>query len=75
MNPLLKECLEQIENLKSGEIFLVKELFRGYEWNRIDRAARLNLGILFKNEVVQRPELGVELLGKTSSNQQKYKKL
>ncbi|WP_243448864.1 DUF1413 domain-containing protein [Clostridium perfringens] len=43
--------------------------------NRIDRAARLNLGILFKNEVLKRSELGIEMLDKTSSNQQKYKKI
>ncbi len=74
MNPLLKECLQQIQNLNSEEVFLVKDLFRGYEWNRIDRTARLNLGILFKNEVLQRPELGIEMLDKTSSDQQKYRK-
>lgn len=74
MNPLLKQCLQQIQNLNSGEVFLVKDLFRGYEWNRIHIKDRLNLGILFKNEVLQKPNLGIQMLDKTSSNQQRYKK-
>lgn len=34
-NELLKLAIEETENLYDGEVFLVKELFKGYEWNRI----------------------------------------
>jgi hypothetical protein len=74
MNPLLNVAITELGNIKSGEVFLVKDLFKGYEWNRLDRAVRLNLGILFLNEVRNNPSLNIEVLGKTSSNQQKYKK-
>ena len=74
MNQLLKQAIEELKNLRSGEAFLVKELFKGYEWNRIDRAERLQLGTLFVNEVQNNPLLvgKVKKLDKTSSNQQKY---
>lgn len=38
VNMLLEKALEETENLSSGEVFLVKDLFRGYEWNRISRS-------------------------------------
>ena len=37
VNMLLEEALIETENLKEGEIFLVKDLFNGYLWNRIYR--------------------------------------
>ena len=61
------------ENLKTDEIFLVKELFKGYEWNRIDRKTRLLLGILFLNWVRTTNEDKIKIIEKTSSGQQKYK--
>lgn len=30
-NMLLEQALNEITNLKPGEVFLVKDLFRGYE--------------------------------------------
>jgi uncharacterized protein (DUF1015 family) len=75
MNELLVKAIEELKNLISGEEFLVKDLFKGYEWNRIAKNDRLRLGILFLNEVTSNEELGIEKLEKTSSNQQKYRKL
>lgn len=74
MNPLLQQALSELLNLHSGETFLVKELFKGYEWNRISRSDRLNLGILFLNHIKNNPSLNISILDKTSSNQQQYKK-
>ena len=74
VNKLLNDAINEIKNLEDGEIFLVKDLFKGYEWNRIERNVRLRLGILFLNHVNSNIELGVIPLEKTSSNQQRYKK-
>lgn len=37
-NELLERALNETANLKSGEVFLIKDLFLGYEWNRISRS-------------------------------------
>ena len=51
MKLLMKKALNELTNLQSGETFLLKDLFKGYEWNRLDRNIRLKLGILFLNEI------------------------
>ena len=33
----LKQATDETHNLTIGEVFLVKDLFKGYEWNRIQR--------------------------------------
>lgn len=73
VNELLEIAKKEVENLKTDEIFLVKELFKGYEWNRIDRKTRLLLGILFLNWVRTTKEDKIKIIEKTSSGQQKYK--
>ncbi|GFP76595.1 single-stranded DNA-binding protein [Clostridium fungisolvens] len=74
MNPLLSTVIEEVSNLKSGEEFVVKDLFKGYVWKRLNKSTRLNLGILFLNEVRNNSSLKVTILDKTSSNQQVYLK-
>ncbi|HAQ40595.1 TPA: single-stranded DNA-binding protein [Clostridioides difficile] len=75
VNELLEEAIEEIEKLKKGEIFLVKELFKGYVWNRIPRSNRLLLGTLFLNQVNKMDGKGAKAIEKTSSNQQRYKRI
>jgi len=41
VNELLEEAIKETENLNEGEVFLVKDLFKGYVWNRIPRKDRL----------------------------------
>jgi len=74
VNKLLQEAIQETENIKEGEIFLVKDLFKGYVWNRIEFKNRLLLGILFLNYVhqVDGPLCAIE---KTSSHQQRYQKI
>ena len=69
----LEVALTEIKNLKSGETFMVKDLFKGYKWKRIERNIRLQLGILFLNEMKAEDQLKIEILDKNSSNQQVYK--
>lgn len=75
-NELLKAAVAEVNNLSSGEIFIVKDLFKGYLWNRENKNERLKVGILFLNEVTSGILADVVgALDKTSAHQQKYKKL
>lgn len=73
VNTVLDQAIKETDLLLNGEIFLVKDLFKGYEWNRIPLKDRLLLGTLFLN-FVNKTDCSIEAIGKTSSNQQKYKK-
>mgnify|MGYP000848134028 FL=1 len=73
VNELLEEAISEIENLNDGEVFLVKDLFKGYVWNRIPRKDRLLLGTLFLNWV-NKTDGNLKAIEKTSSNQQRYEK-
>ena len=71
-NELLEIAKDETKNLISGEVFLLRDLFKGYEWNRISRSNRLLLGTLFLN-YVKSADIGVVPIKKTSSGQQRYK--
>ncbi|MFP5116142.1 single-stranded DNA-binding protein [Neobacillus sp. 204] len=69
----LKLAIQEVENLNSDERFLVKDLFKGYEWNRLAIGDRRSLGALFLHEVKygelkERIQVGI----KSSANQQQY---
>ena len=74
VNELLEEAIRETENLNEGEVFLVKDLFKGYIWNRIPRKDRLLLGTLFLNRV-SKMKGNIKAIEKTSSNQQRYQKV
>ena len=74
VNELLEEAISETEKLNEGEVFLVKDLFKGYVWNRIPRKDGLLLGTLFLNWV-NKTEGNLKAIEKTSSNQQRYEKL
>ncbi|CEA00934.1 hypothetical protein BN1048_01159 [Jeotgalicoccus saudimassiliensis] len=70
---LIKKAWQETKNLKEGEVFLLKDLFKGYKWNRIETETRSSLGRLFLDKVEKKKS--VEVIEKTSSNQQQYRKL
>jgi len=70
-NELLEIAKEELKNLNYEEIFLVRDLFKGYEWNRISRSNRLLLGTLFIN-YIKSTDIGIIPIEKTSSGQQRY---
>lgn len=72
VNELLNSAIKETEKLNQGEVFLVRDLFKGYEWNRIYRSERLLLGTLFLNYVNTSKDL-IEAIEKTSSGQQRYR--
>lgn len=69
INELLELVIKKTENLTNGEVFLVKELFKGHEWNRISRNGRLLLGTLFLN-YVNKIKGEIQAIEKTTSGQQ-----
>lgn len=72
VNELLDIAKTEISNIKDNEVFLVRDLFKGYEWNRISRSDRLLLGTLFLN-YIKSSKTGVVPIEKTSSGQQRYR--
>lgn len=79
-NTTLEELYETVigtlNDVKCGEVFIVKELFRGFEWNRIPKSFRTKLGsMVFSYAKGEEGSLIIEPLDKTPQNQQKYKKL
>ena len=72
INSLLDYAVNETSNLHDEEIFLLRDLFKGYEWNRISRNTRLLLGTLFLNKICTE-NLNITPIAKTSSGQQKYK--
>ena len=74
INDLLSQAIGESSNLNKGETFIVRDLFKGYEWNRISRGDRLLLGTLFLN-YVNTEHISITPLEKTTSGQQKYQRL
>jgi len=70
-NELLEMAIDEVKNLNPEEGFMLKDLFIGYRWNRIDRSTRILLGTLFLNHV-KTQDIGVIPLEKASSGQQRY---
>ena len=68
INVLLEKAVNETAELSDGEVFLLRDLFKGYEWNRISRSNRLLLGTLFLNKISSE----ITASAKTSSGQQKY---
>lgn len=71
VNELLEYAISEAKKISNEEIFLVRDLFKGYEWNRIPRKDRLLLGTLFLN-YINKKDLNIVPIEKTSSGQQKY---
>ena len=74
VNNLLDQAVNECKQIVVEEIFLVKDLFKGYEWSRIPRKDRLLLGTLFLNYIKKSSD-ELEPIEKTSSGQQKYKRI
>lgn len=49
VNELLNYAKAETEQLRSGELFALKDLFKGYEWKRIKQGEKSVLGTLFLN--------------------------
>ena len=43
MNEYLEQAISEVNNLNEGEEFLVRDLFKGYTWNRMTVGTKLSL--------------------------------
>ena len=64
-----------LEETEKDEVFTVKELFRGFEWNRISKGNRTKLGSMFFLFSKNQGSSIIISIEKTLQNQQKYRKL
>ena len=72
---LINQAISEIPNLQSGEQFMVRDLYIGYEWNRLSNYVRAKVGAGFyyqyaKDETISQ----VAILAKSARNQQLYMK-
>lgn len=75
MNEYLAQAISEVNNLNEGEEFLVRDLFKGYAWNRMTMGTKLSLNTLFLNEANTNKSLNISVLGKNSSHQSVFKKI
>lgn len=73
LDELFKIAVKNTEYLSPNEEFIVKDLFRGFEWNRIPKGIRTKLGSQFFSYVNSDKCESIIALGKTAQNQQRYK--
>ena len=72
---LIDHAVSEIPHLKSSEQFMVRDLFIGYEWNRLSNYVRAKVGAGFYYEYAKVESLSqVEILAKSARNQQLYRK-
>ena len=74
-NQLLQEAIKTLDQLESGDSFVVKDLFPGIRWNKFPKNERLTLGTLFLNYAKTEGSNKITPDGKNSANQQRYKVL
>lgn len=74
LQDLFNYACKSFGDVKTGEEFLEKDLFRGFEWSRIPKGNRTKLGSMFFNYVLNEAEAQIQPIGKTPQNQQKYQK-
>ncbi len=72
VNELLDITRSEMENLNTGEVFLLRDIFKGYEWNRILISDRLLLETLFLN-FMRYENNGAIVIEKTSSGHPNYR--
>ncbi len=66
-------CRKEIKCLNSGEVFLLRDFLKGYEWSMISRNDHLLLGTLSLN-YINTTDSEVITIEKISSSQHKYLK-
>lgn len=61
-----------LRDVESGEVFTVRDLFRGFEWNRLSKGTRIQLGSVFNSYAKGKGTDLVEIGKKNAQNQQQY---
>ena len=58
VNELLDIAKVELANLLTREVFMIRDLFKGYGWNQISCRSRLLLATLFLN-YIKKDDLGI----------------
>lgn len=74
LQDLLDYAIDSMGDVQSNEEFIVKSLFRGFEWSRISYGNRTKLGRMFYDFSQNKGAQLLKPLGKTPQNQQIYLK-
>ena len=74
LQELVKMATVAVNEVAAGETFIVRDLFRGFEWNRILKGNRTKLGSMFLVYAQGEGVGKLEILEKTPQNQQLYRK-
>lgn len=74
LQDLFDLAIRTLADVEPGETFIVRDLFRGFEWNRIDKGNRTKLGSMFYAYAQSTGANCIEPIKKTPQNQQLYKK-
>lgn len=72
VNELMDNARAKLANVKSEEIFLLRDFFKGNELNAISRSDKLLLDTLFLN-YIKSNDLRIALIEKTSSGNREIK--
>lgn len=71
---LLNDASARIENIPVGQLFFVKDLFYGTEWNELEKGEKLGFGRYFKKAVNEKKIPNVQFVGKADNNSAQYRK-
>lgn len=74
-NLWINKAKSKIETLSNGQIFVLKDLFCGTDWDVLEVGDRLSLGKHFKNAVLEKEFKNVSYLGKADNNSAQYQKM
>lgn len=75
LNDLFDIAINTIADVNKGEEFIVRDLFRGFEWNRIPLGNRTKLGSMVLAYSNADGEGVIAAVRKTPQNQQIYTRL
>ncbi len=72
VSQLMQLAQAELPNLTQGEVFTVRDLFRGYQWNRLPKGTRIQLGNVFFAFAQAAGAALIDIGPKTPQNQQQY---
>jgi len=75
LETLFKVAKDTLQDVEPDQTFIVRDLFRGFEWNRIAKGNRTKLGAMFLNFAENEGHKLIKSGSKTPQNQQRYTKL
>ena len=71
---LFREAVDAINSVQPSQVFVLRDLFEGHNWNALAKRDRLGFGGFFKRRALQGRIPGVNYVGKASNNSAQYQK-